>query len=148
MPASARRRSRIAAFQTLFEADISGRPPLDVFERREGADLLAPEARAFTRHLLEGVAEHRAAIDAIIQERAPAFPLADMSAVDRNVLRLAIFEVLFDNRGAPLRVAINEAVELAKGYGSESSGRFVNGVLGAVVMAAAGRDEYSEDPDD
>lgn len=148
MAASARRRSRIAAFQTLFEADVSGRPPLEVFEQHEGTDLLAADARAFTHHLVTGVAEHRAAIDAIIQERASAFPLEDMSAVDRNVLRIAIFEVLFDNRGAPLRVAINEAVELAKGYGSESSGRFVNGVLGAVVMAASGRDEYSEDPDD
>lgn len=148
MPASARRRSRIAAFQVLFEADVSGRPALDVFQRHEETEQLAADARAFTQHLVAGVAEHRAAIDAIIQERAPAFPLADMSAVDRNVLRLAIFEVLFDNRGAPLRVAINEAVELAKGYGSESSGRFVNGVLGAVVMAAAGSDEHGDDGGD
>ena len=64
-----------------------------------------------------------------------------MAPVDRNVLRLAVFEVLFDNRGAPLRAAINEAVDLAKGYGSESSGRFVNGVLGAVALAASGQQE-------
>ena len=69
----------------------------------------------------------------MISERASAFPLADMAPVDRNVLRLAVFEVLLDNRGAPVRAAINEAVELAKGYGSESSGRFVNGVLDRVA---------------
>jgi N utilization substance protein B len=64
-----------------------------------------------------------------------------MAPVDHNVLRLAIFELLFDNRAAPLRVAINEAVEIAKGYGSESSARFVNGVLGAVALAASGESE-------
>ena len=68
-------------------------------------------------------------------------PLEEMSPVDRNVLRLAIYEVLFDNHRAPIRVAINEAVEIAKGYGSESSGRFVNGVLGAVALEVAEHNE-------
>ena len=67
--------------------------------------------------------------------------------VDRNVLRLAIYEVLFDNQPAPLRTAINEAVELAKGYGSESSGRFINGVLGAVALAASDSDDARADND-
>jgi transcription antitermination protein NusB len=76
-----------------------------------------------------------------IERHAPAFPLEDMAGIDRNVLRLAIYEVLFDTGRAPLRVAINEAVDIAKGYGSESSGRFVNGVLGAVALEAAQQHE-------
>ena len=138
MVRGSRRRSRIVAFQVLFESDQSQRPAGGVLERRLGEERLAEDAESFTRALVEGVREHQEAIDATIAERAPAYPLSAMAPVDRNVLRLAIYELLFDNRGAPLRVAINEAVELAKGYGSESSGRFVNGVLGAVAMAASG----------
>ena len=137
MAGGSRRRSRIEAFQVLFEADVSGKEPAAVLEMHLRSSQRSPEGDAFVRRLLEGVVEHREAIDAVIAERAPVFPLADMAPVDRNVLRLAIFEVLFDNRAAPLRVAINEAVEIAKGYGSESSGRFVNGVLGAVALAAS-----------
>lgn len=138
MPASSsRRRSRILAFQVLFEADVSGKDVHATLERHLRAADLPEDGERFARTLVEGVEANRARIDAEIERRAPAFPLADMAPVDRNVLRLAIFEVLFDNRAAPLRVAINEAIEIAKGYGSESSGRFVNGVLGAVVLAAA-----------
>jgi len=147
MVAGSRRRSRIAAFQSLFEADVSRRDPLEVLERRLPDAHLGPEAEAFARGLVGGVTEARAAIDEVIQRYAPAFPLADMAPVDRNVLRLAIYEVLFDNRGAPLRVAINEAVEIAKGYGSESSGRFINGVLGAVALQAAEGDRPDRGPD-
>lgn len=135
---SSRRRSRIAAFQVLFEVEEGGKPLEDVLLRQLAESRLDGEGRAFASHLVQGVTTHREEIDAVIARRAPAFPLGDMAPVDRNVLRLAVFEVLFDNRGAPLRVAINEAVEIAKGYGSESSGRFVNGVLGAVALAAAG----------
>jgi N utilization substance protein B len=138
MARSARRRSRIVAFQALFEADLSEKPVEAVLERHLREAGLSEGATEFARHLVEGVVANRGAIDAVIRERAPAFPLEDMAAVDRNVLRLAVFEVLLDNRGAPVRSAINEAVELAKGYGSESSGRFVNGVLGAVALAASG----------
>lgn len=142
-----RRRSRIVAFQTLFEADTAGRDLRETLERHLSEAKLSEEAAAFTDHLVEGVERYRDAIDAVISERAPAFPLAEMAPVDRNVLRLAIYEVLFDNQPAPLRTAINEAVELAKGYGSESSGRFVNGVLGAVALAAAGGDDARADSD-
>jgi N utilization substance protein B len=139
MPGASRRRSRIAAFQALFEADVSGRPAPASLERLLRDAALTADAADFARRLVAGVLDHRDAIDAVLRERAPAFPLADMPPVDRNVLRLAIYEVLFDNQPAPLRTAINEAVELAKGYGSESSGRFVNGVLGAVALAASDR---------
>jgi N utilization substance protein B len=136
-----RRRSRIVAFQALFESDVSGKDLWATVERHLSESRLSQEGQAFARRLVEGVEAHRAEIDAVIAERAPAFPLEEMAPVDHNVLRLAIFELLFDNRAAPLRVAINEAVEIAKGYGSESSARFVNGVLGAVALAASGESE-------
>ena len=144
---SSRRRSRIAAFQALFESDVSGRDPLETLDRYMSESHLSDEGRTFARDLVTGVVEGGAAIDEVIEHYAPAFPLADMAPVDRNVLRLAIYEVLFDNRRAPLRVAINEAVEIAKGYGSESSGRFVNGVLGAVALQAATEDVSERDAD-
>ncbi len=129
------------AFQALFESDVSGKDLWATVERHLSESRLSQEGQAFARRLVEGVEAHRAEIDAVIAERAPAFPLEEMAPVDHNVLRLAIFELLFDNRAAPLRVAINEAVEIAKGYGSESSARFVNGVLGAVALAASGESE-------
>lgn len=138
MPRGSRRRSRIVAFQALFESDVAGKPVAEVLERQLTEAHLTEEAAGFARELVSGVQAHRDEINATIHEHAPAFPLDAMAPVDRNVLRLAIYEVLFDNRGAPLRVAINEAVDLAKGYGSESSGRFVNGVLGAVALIASG----------
>ena len=137
MTARARRRSRIVAFQALFEADESRHPQDQVLDFQLSRAGLDPEAEEFARDLVRGVQDRCAEIDAVIEQHAPAFPLSEMAPVDRSVLRLAIYEVLFDNRRAPLRVAINEAVEIAKGYGSESSGRFVNGVLGSVALQAA-----------
>ncbi len=136
-PAQSRRRSRILAFRVLFEADVSGHP-IEVVRVRQFAEAgLSKDALEFTATLIDGVREHWDEIDETIRRLAPTFPLEDLSPVDRNVLRLAIYEVRFDTRRAPLRVAINEAVDIAKGYGSESSGRFVNGVLGAVALEAA-----------
>ena len=148
MPTGSRRRSRIVAFQALYEADTAHRDALATVDRHASEAELTREAAAFARELVEGVERNRSDIDAVIARHAPAFPLDQMAPVDRNLLRLAIYEVLFDNHRAPLRTAINEAVELAKGYGSESSGRFVNGVLGAVALAAAGHERQpSPDPD-
>ena len=142
-----RRRSRIVALQTLYEHDLSGHTLRTVLPRKLRESRLTDEASAFVRSLVGGVEAHLEQLDRIIEERAPAFPLSDMAAVDRNVLRLAIYEMLFDNRRAPTAVVINEAVELAKGYGSDSSGRFVNGVLGAVAIEAAAP-ETAERPDE
>ena len=141
MPSSSRRRSRILAFQVLFEAEQHDRDTIEVLNRQLEESDLDATARDFARQLVEGVVEHQAEADQVIERHATAFPLTEMAPVDRNVLRLAIYEVLFDNRRAPLRVAINEAVDIAKGYGSDSSGRFVNGVLGAVALEAAERNE-------
>lgn len=141
MASSSRRRSRILAFQVLFEAEQHKRVVSAVLDTRLAESKLSDDGATFVRDLVNGVTAKRDDIDSVIERYASAFPLEDMAPVDRNVLRLAIYEVLFDNRGAPLRVAINEAVEIAKGYGSESSGRFVNGVLGAVALEAAERNE-------
>lgn len=146
MAARSRRASRIAAFQALFEADLTGRAAESALDRVAREATLTHDAEAFARRLVAGVGANREAIDAVLRERAPAFPLEDMAAVDCNVLRLAIYEVLFDNQPAPLRTAINEAVELAKGYGSESSGRFVNGVLGAIALAASDEGYQRREP--
>lgn len=141
MASQSRRRSRILAVQVLFESDANRRPLAMVLERQLNESALNEDARAYARSLVQGVEQHLEVIDDTIRRHAPAFPLEDMPGVDRNVLRLAIYEMLFDTGRAPLRVAINEAVEIAKGYGSESSGRFVNGVLGAVALEAAQRND-------
>jgi N utilization substance protein B len=93
------------------------------------------DATRYAQELVSGVLANRAAIDAVIQQRAPLWPLAQMSAVDRNVLRIGLYESLYGNATVPLRTAINEAVELAKLFGSETSAKFVNGVLGRAVDA-------------
>ena len=92
------------------------------------------ETADFSRELVNGVLFNIQDIDKTIREFAPAFPLEQMSAIDRNILRLAIFEVLFHNK-VPFKVAIDEAVELAKTFGSETSPKFVNGVLGSLLTA-------------
>ena len=131
-----RRKARIAALQALYEADTSHHDALAALARRcDEADLTEAQ-RAFARDLVAGVVEQRAAIDDVIRQAAPQWPVEQLSAVDRNILRLAIREILMNN-GAPVRAAINEAVELAKSFGSDSSARFVNGVLGSVSLALA-----------
>jgi len=128
-----RRLARIIAFQTLYEMDVSRHRPGEVLQRLLDEQQPAPEAGAFARELVTGVLRHRAQIDASLQEHAPAYPLAQMSPIDRNILRIAAYECLYTTEQAPVRVAINEAVELAKRYGSDSTPRFVNGVLGQIV---------------
>jgi transcription antitermination protein NusB len=146
-PFLGRRLGRALAFQALYEMDLGHHPPAHVLERlaesfQESAAGPYPpevlnEADAFARDLVRGVLANRAAIDGLIQQRAPLWPLAQMSAVDRNVLRIGLFESLYGNATVPLRTAINEAVELAKLFGSETSAKFVNGVLGRAVEASA-----------
>ena len=97
---------------------------------------LSEENSIFVRELVSGVIRNREKIDQHIQSFAPVWPIEQMAVIDRNILRLAIFEVLFDNK-VPVKVAINEAVELAKRFGSESSAKFVNGVLGSVSALAS-----------
>ncbi len=135
--AGVRRKGRIVALQTLFEFDLADHAPERVLEQRLEEMPLPPEGEQFARHLVQGVLQHLPAIDAMIHEAAPTWPLEQMARVDKNILRLAIFEIVFDT-GVPVKAAINEAVELAKAFGSDSSPKFVNGVLGSIT-AKAGR---------
>lgn len=130
----ARRRAREVALKTLFEGEATRHPVGDVLERQVIEDEVPAEVAEYARHLVVGVGEHRLEIDNLIARAAPAWPLKQMSGVDKNILRIAIFEIVFDNRAIPAKVAINEAVELAKEYGGQNSPKFVNGVLGTVVL--------------
>ncbi len=132
-----RRRARSLAFQTLYEVDMSGHRPADVLQRLAGELHIDFSVVASARDLVAGVGRHLADIDHRIARFAPAWPLSQMSAVDRTVLRLGIFEVIHNSTTIPVGVAINEAVELAKLYGSDNSARFVNGVLGRVASEAS-----------
>lgn len=128
----ARRRARIIALQVLYETDCAGHPPGQVLQQRLEASSLPERAADFVHHLVAGVVKHQSLLDPFIQQHAPEWPLEQMAYIDRNVLRLALFEFAVDGN-TPVKVAINEAVELAKLFGSDSSPRFVNGVLGALV---------------
>ncbi|MCD6410630.1 transcription antitermination factor NusB [bacterium] len=96
----------------------------------------------FVKKIVEGVKEKIGYFDAIIEKTAPEWPIEQISIVDRNVLRIGLFELLFaDKKEVPPKVAINEAIELAKGFGGESSGRFINGVLGTVFRELQAKEE-------
>ena len=127
-----RRKARIIALQALYELDCSSHQPDEALARLLDEKPLPDDAAAFARSLMNGVLKNRKDIDDIIRRFAPAFPVHQIASIDRNILRLAIFEILFDNR-VPVKAAINEAVELAKSFGSDTSQRFVNGVLGSVA---------------
>lgn len=87
----------------------------------------------FVNNLVNGVVKHRKELDNIIEKAAPMWPIDQIDMIDRNVLRLGLYELLFENKEeVPPKVAINEAIELAKSFGGESSGKFINGVLGTV----------------
>lgn len=140
---SNRHLSRTIALQSLYEWDFRGRPEgkLAVIEQQTVAEV-APkfDDQGFVQELLDGVARNQKEIDELIVRYAPEWPLDQITMVDRNVLRLGVYELAF-SEAVPSKVAINEAIEVAKAFGGESSGRFVNGVLGAVYRdrVAAGK---------
>ncbi len=127
----ARRKARALALQALYEVDSVGHEVEEVLTHLLADGELSAENGAFVRELVSGVIQNKEKIDLNIQNFAPAWPIEQIPVVDRNILRLAIFEVLLDNK-VPVKVAINEAVELAKTFGGDNSSRFVNGVLGSV----------------
>jgi N utilization substance protein B len=124
----------MVALQALYELDATRHDPAIVLQRRLEEDDTPAGAAAYAARLVQGALARRAALDERIAAAAPAWPLDQMSHVDKSILRLAIFEMLYEP-GLPPRVAINEAVELAKLYGHESSPKFVNGVLGSIERA-------------
>ncbi len=154
--------SRSIVLQTLFEFDfsnlISGKGNLSAGKAGikdtktallRNVEEFAPGMGdfSFVQELLDNILDKQKEIDGIIEKAAPEWPIDKISIVDRNILRIGLFELLFaDRKEVPAKVAINEAIELAKTFGGESSGRFVNGVLGAVYkeMGEPGKDEVSK----
>jgi N utilization substance protein B len=141
-----RRRSRIIALQALYEIDSSSHQPKDVesylLEKKE----LDQQIVEFALHLMNGVVEKKPFIDKLIKQFAPLFPIEQIAAVDKNILRIAIFEILFDNK-VPVKVAVNEAVELAKIFGSDTSPKFINGVLGSIITSRLSQPLDQPEPD-
>ncbi len=141
----ARRKARTVALQALYEIDCTTHAPDLVIEQRLAEQPLEDDLAGFARRLVVGVISQAATLDKLIQKHAPEWPLDQMALIDRNILRIAIWEFAAE-RQTPIKVAINEAVELAKLYGSDSAPRFVNGVLGALatqhaeIMQAFGHD--------
>ncbi|OHA09299.1 MAG: transcription antitermination factor NusB [Candidatus Sungbacteria bacterium RIFCSPLOWO2_01_FULL_59_16] len=137
--------------QTLYEWDFNGQNDdaiAEILEKNLGEFGPGLENREFPRQLVGGVLEHRETLDTIITKAAPEWPIAQIAMVDRNILRLGLFELIYgDHQAVPPKVAINEAIELAKSFGGESSGKFVNGVLGTVYreLGEPGKDHAKRD---
>ena len=133
---ASRHLSRSIAMQSLYEWDFGGKNPdkLDgIVDRNLKEFGPGLEDKEFVWEIINGVIKHLKDIDNIIKTAAPEWPLDQITIVDRNVLRIGIFELLYANKDeVPPKVAINEAIELAKSFGGESSGKFINGVLGTI----------------
>ena len=142
--------SRSIVLQTLFEWDFRNFALADTEDvLLRNVEEFAPGASdvPFMEDLLRGTVERKSDLDLVIEKAAPEWPLSRIAPVDRNVLRLGLYELLFADRDkVPAKVAINEAIELAKSFGGENSGRFVNGVLGAVYkeLGEPGKEETSK----
>lgn len=133
---ASRHLSRSIVMQSLYEWDFFGKKP-EALEKivEKNIKEFGPglEDTSFVWQLIKGIVEHLPQIDKIIEKAAPEWPIEQISIVDRNVLRIGLYELLYANKEeVPPKVAINEAIELAKTFGGESSGKFINGVLGTV----------------
>ena len=132
---SSRHLSRSIVMQSLYEWDFSGqkRDLKQIVEKNIKEFGPGLEDESFIWQLINGVIKHLSDINKIIEKAAPEWPLEQITIVDRNVLRIGLYELLFAKKEeVPPKVAINEAIELAKSFGGESSGKFINGVLGTV----------------
>jgi N utilization substance protein B len=128
----ARTRARGTALQALYEVDMVGHAPIRVIQDRLEEEVYPDELAEFIRQIIFGVYPLREQLDEVIARFAPEWPLDQIAAIDRNILRIATWEFAA-LRDTPVKVAINEAVELAKAFGSDSAPRFVNGVLGSLA---------------
>ncbi|MEK9134854.1 MAG: transcription antitermination factor NusB [Patescibacteria group bacterium] len=132
---ASRHLSRSIAMQSLYEWDFSEKKSdlQKITERNIGEFGPGLEDKSFTWQLVTGIVQHIQEIDKIIEKAAPQWPIDQISIIDRNVLRMGLYELLYEDKTAvPPKVAINEAIELAKSFGGENSGKFINGVLGTV----------------
>jgi N utilization substance protein B len=128
----ARHKARIVALQALYELDCTEHSPGEVFARRADENKIPEGQLEFSRQLVFGVLGDRKRLDGWIARFAPEWPVNQMAVVERNILRIALWEFAV-GKLTPVRVAINEAVELAKVFGSDSAPRFINGVLGSLA---------------
>ena len=136
-----RTKARSLALQALYEIDISGHSPSEAIEERLQDEPLENNLADFARQIVHGVQPIMGKLDEFIAQYAPEWPMDQVAAIDRNILRIALWE--FGVEGVtPSKVAINEAIEMAKMYGSDSTPRFVNGVLGS--LAARNEDIQKE----
>ena len=129
---STRRAARALVLQILFEIDVSRHTAGETLHSHLSENEFDEASEGFIRRLVTGTMAQKATVDALIAEAAPEWPVSTMAAVDRNILRMAIYELRFDG-STPLEIVINEAVELGHRFGSESSARFINGVLGTLA---------------
>ncbi len=127
-----RTRARSLALQVLYEVDLVNHSPAEAFRARLEETPLSDDLAEFARRIIFGVLPLAQQLDQVISQYAPEWPFDQIAAIDRNILRMAVWEFAIQGE-TPLKVAINEAVELAKQFGSESSPRFVNGVLGSLA---------------
>ena len=127
-----RTRARSLALQVLYEVDMANHPPGEVFKLRLEEFPLTDELTEFARQIIFGILPLTHELDLLIAKYAPDWPLDQIAAIDRNILRMALWEFAVQGE-TPIKVAINEAVELAKHYGSDSAPRFINGVLGSLA---------------
>jgi N utilization substance protein B len=127
-----RTRARSLALQVLYEVDMANHPPGEVFKLRLEEFPLTDDLAEFARQIVFGILPLTHELDLLIAKYAPDWPLDQIAAIDRNILRMSLWEFAFKGE-TPIKVAINEAVELAKHYGSDSAPRFINGVLGALA---------------
>ena len=139
-----RRRARRTALQVLYEVDCTDHRPGIALDYRQAEEQFAAETLAFLYWLVSGVIRYRGDLDTLIGRYAPEWPVGKLAIVDRNVLRLSIFELSSPDADAPPKVVINEAVELAKTFGSDSSPRFVNGVLGTALREISLPSKYRQ----
>ena len=127
-----RTKARGIALQTLFEYDLSGHPVGVILNQRFDENQLEPKLQEFVQAIVMGIFPIIDKLDEIISTYAPEWPLDQVASIDRNIIRIALWEFAV-GKCTPVKVAINEAVELAKIYGSDSTPRFINGVLGSLV---------------
>lgn len=126
-----RTQARALALQALYEVDLVGHPPALVLHNLLKENPFEPDMVTFIESIVQGVLPFTAELDRHIAVHAPEWPLDQIAVIDRNILRIALWEFILG--GTPTKVAINEAVELAKHFGSENASRFINGVLGSLV---------------
>ena len=127
-----RTKARSIALQVLYEVDISGHQPGIVLSKRFDRLKMDDTNKEFISQIVSGVVKYKAILDEFIADFAPEWPLEQVAVIDRNLLRLSLWEIAV-YRKTPVKVAVNEAVELAKIYGAEGSSRFINGVLGGLI---------------